>query len=148
MRKFLAIWRDRRCPVPNFRDDTEAISPHRRFPRTAHGVLLVLCHSGPVCIFIFGRGGRPINERQPLNRFSFAKARQGKFQRHEGDIQSVVFDSCLLYSVEFNCEFEPQLTATQPTATRLFLTLSRLNYCQSLPVGLMLARLSFSSFDS
>ena len=107
----------------------------------------MLRHSGPVCIFIFGRGGRPINERQPLNRFSFAKARQGKFQRHEGDIQSVVFDSCLLYSVEFNCEFEPQLTATQPTATRLFLTLSRLNYCQSLPVGLMLARLNFSSFD-
>lgn len=32
-------------------------------------------------------------------------------------------------------------------ATRLFLALSRLNYCQSLPVGLMLARPSFSPFD-
>ena len=67
------------------------------------------------------RLGRQTNPRaETAESLSFAKARQGRFQRHEGDIQSLVFDSCLLYSVEFNCEFEPQLTVTQPTATGLF----------------------------
>jgi hypothetical protein len=80
----------------------------------------VLRHPGPVCILISGRGGRPIHERKPLNRFRLQKPGRGDSQRHEGDIQSLVFDSCLLYSVEFNCEFEPQLTVTQPTATGLF----------------------------
>jgi hypothetical protein len=68
------------------------------------------CAWSPACaaasrtgrIFISGRGGRPIHQLQPLNRFSFAKAGQEKFQSHEGDIQFVAFDSCLLYSVELN----------------------------------------------
>ena len=80
----------------------------------------MLRHPGPVCILISGWGGRPIHERKPLNRFHLQKPGRGDSKDTKATFNPSSFDSCLLYSVEFNSEFEPQLTVTLPTATGLF----------------------------